>query len=395
MHITMAIVLRRTGGHLTAYIRLTKNRKQVFVSTKERIDPSYFTPTATGKWVNGKAPNAMRINAVIQNRWDKASREITKAEMDSRDLDLNYLADIVRGKVSPADGSPHVSFLKAINDRAIFHIKNQAAGSYFKYNTLAGNWKLCWGNKDFSPSQVTSKEVEQFRLWRKERGIHDNTIRKDFSFLATVFDTVSEAKNPFRAVKIKPVPSSKERLTPEELAQIEAVKLTGLAGLAKDMFLFAFYCQGMRFQNVALMPQGVFKKDKLNYQMNKGKKFRELDLHPKLKTLYDKYHNAGTKYLFPIIPREPRDILDERALVGSANSEINKYLKVVASAAGIDKNLTFHMSRHTFAYTALTKGVGYAVLKDALGHADYRTTQAYLSSLSDDHINEAVRSVYD
>ena len=57
---------------------------------------------------------------------------------------------------------------------------------------------------------------------------------------------------------------------------------------------------------------------------------------------------------------------------------MNAYLKEIAPLAGIHKNLTFHMVRHTFATTiTLTNGVPIETISKMLGHTKLSTTQIY------------------
>ncbi|WP_317048426.1 tyrosine-type recombinase/integrase [Confluentibacter sediminis] len=60
------------------------------------------------------------------------------------------------------------------------------------------------------------------------------------------------------------------------------------------------------------------------------------------------------------------------------NAKLNLYLKEIADACGIKKNLTFHMARHTFATTVtLTNGVPIETVSKLLGHTRIATTQVY------------------
>ena len=59
------------------------------------------------------------------------------------------------------------------------------------------------------------------------------------------------------------------------------------------------------------------------------------------------------------------------------NSVINDNLRRWAKAAGIDKSLCFHMSRHTFATMELTLGADLYVVSKLLGHHDLSVTQVY------------------
>jgi site-specific recombinase XerD len=67
---------------------------------------------------------------------------------------------------------------------------------------------------------------------------------------------------------------------------------------------------------------------------------------------------------------------------------MNAYLKEIADLASIDKNLTFHIARHTFATTVtLANGVPIESISSMLGHKSIRTTQIYSKV-----INEKVSS---
>ena len=65
-----------------------------------------------------------------------------------------------------------------------------------------------------------------------------------------------------------------------------------------------------------------------------------------------------------------------------SNQKYNVSLKVVAQYAGIDKNITTHMGRHTFAVFALNNGVPIEIVAKMLGHTNIRTTQAYAKVLN-------------
>ena len=79
-----------------------------------------------------------------------------------------------------------------------------------------------------------------------------------------------------------------------------------------------------------------------------------------------------------------------------SNQKINAYLKEVARACGIDKYLTFHVARHTFATTVmLSNNVPIETVSKLLGHSKLSTTQIYArvveSKISEDIGNLMVR----
>ncbi len=101
----------------------------------------------------------------------------------------------------------------------------------------------------------------------------------------------------------------------------------------------------------------------------------------------------------PLLPRaiellkqystDPRAQNNNTVFPVISNQRMNGYLKEIADICEINKNLTFHMARHTFATTVtLTNGVPIESISKMLGHTSIRTTQIYAKvvdqKLSDD-----------
>jgi site-specific recombinase XerD len=86
--------------------------------------------------------------------------------------------------------------------------------------------------------------------------------------------------------------------------------------------------------------------------------------------IIDKYEN------------NPQCISEDKLLPILSNQKMNAYLKEIASVCEIEKELTFHIARHTFATTVtLTNGVPIESVSKMLGHKNLRTTQHYAKVL--------------
>jgi site-specific recombinase XerD len=76
-----------------------------------------------------------------------------------------------------------------------------------------------------------------------------------------------------------------------------------------------------------------------------------------------------------------------------SNQKMNGYLKEIADLCGIQKAITFHCARHTFATTVtLSNGVPIETVSKMLGHTNLRTTQHYAKIL-DRKVAEDMRSL--
>jgi site-specific recombinase XerD len=72
---------------------------------------------------------------------------------------------------------------------------------------------------------------------------------------------------------------------------------------------------------------------------------------------------------------------------------MNAYLKEIADLCGINKNLTYHIARHTFATTiTLSNGVPIETVSKMLGHRNLKTTQLYARIL-DQKISEDMKKL--
>ena len=78
-----------------------------------------------------------------------------------------------------------------------------------------------------------------------------------------------------------------------------------------------------------------------------------------------------------------------------SNQKMNAYLKEIADVCGINKELTFHIARHTFATTVtLSNGVPIETVSKMLGHTNLKTTQHYAKIL-DKKISEDMKILKD
>lgn len=79
--------------------------------------------------------------------------------------------------------------------------------------------------------------------------------------------------------------------------------------------------------------------------------------------------------------------------MGLSLSTVYRTVKQVANKAGIDKPVSPHVLRHTFAMDSLQQGITIRALQGVLGHADLRTTMLYLNMSGEEAIDEYRRKI--
>jgi site-specific recombinase XerD len=90
----------------------------------------------------------------------------------------------------------------------------------------------------------------------------------------------------------------------------------------------------------------------------------------------ESYANAVTQEQKDTMPTELKMKLLNQ--ISAKNALINKYLKKIADLAGIQKKLSFHVSRHSFAKIAKQKGIDNSNVQSLLAHSSIKITENYM-----------------
>jgi site-specific recombinase XerD len=157
-------------------------------------------------------------------------------------------------------------------------------------------------------------------------------------------------------------------LTQEELSAIMNSKFT-LKRLEQVRDLFVFSCfTGLAYIDVYSLRERHIRKS-FDEQLWVMKKRKKTDIQSNI-LLLDIPKMILKKY--------KEKLPDGRVLPVLSNQKMNAYLKEIADLSGIEKNLTFHLARHTFATTVtLAKGVPMETVSKMLGHTSLKTIQIY------------------
>ena len=172
--------------------------------------------------------------------------------------------------------------------------------------------------------------------------------------------------DPYNKVKIKRG-KSKERqpLSEKELKKMRDAQLDDKMDRVRDLFIFAAYT-GLAFCDTQL-----FNFKKMTEKVGKMYYIKG----ERLKT--------GSTFFTPILPPAMK-VLEKYnfQLPRISNQKANDYLHLIQEKLNINKPLTFHVARHSFATLALAHDVPIENVARMLGHQDVKTTQIYAKILS-------------
>lgn len=177
-------------------------------------------------------------------------------------------------------------------------------------------------------------------------------------------------KDPFVRFKLKFTKYQQAFLSQSELEVLVSGRLSKeVHRKTRDVFVFACYT-GLSYIDVKLLCDDhivrgidrdywIFTKREKN---DESVKIPLLDKPFEILKKYEQDCNNRKEALLPVF----------------TNQKINKYLKEIASILKINKKLTFHVARHTFATTVtLSNGVPIETVSKLLGHTKLSTTQIY------------------
>lgn len=226
---------------------------------------------------------------------------------------------------------------------------------------------------DLPLKQIDIIFVRNFEMYiRTNFKCKNNTVMKLMQKFCTVItlahDTGIIPLNPFKLYNFYFDGTDRDVLTLEELQTLYNYKFVSKKlERVRDNYVFSCYT-GLAYTDTDNLNEQDFK------ESFDGK---EWIIRRREKT------NVECKVLLLNIPRQILKKYENKLPEGQllpiiSNQKTNDYLKEIADIIGINKHLTFHTARHTFATTVcLTNGVPLESLQKMLGHSSIKTTQIY------------------
>jgi len=199
-------------------------------------------------------------------------------------------------------------------------------------------------------------------------------------------------------VKITFPDTSKTGIDAEDVVKLETVVLPDPRhDHARKVWLFSFYFAGMRVSDVFRLKWSDFQNYRLHYSMGKNDKGGSLKIPDKAVAIlkhYEQFKVNGEDLIFPEL--RGVDLTDEfitQRTIAFKTTSIDKILRLdVAPAAGIEKKLTMHISRHTFGGLA-GDAIPIQMLQKLYRHSHVSTTIGYQSNFIHKDADDALDAV--
>ena len=363
------------------YLRITVDGKRSEITANRECNPEKWN-SKSGRLI-GTREDIKSVNAFLDNLQTK----VYEAH--------RYLSE--NEKLITAETIKHRLIGKSENARMLIEIfrdhnikmaalvgKDFADGTLERYKTslshthefLQSRYNIC----DIDIKKIDHAFITEYDFFlRSIHGCANNTAVKYISDLGKIMRICLSngwiTVDPFANYKRKIKTVNRVYLTEEEVQRI-ADKCFDIDRLSQVRDVFLFCC----FTGLAYVDIKKLKLSEISKGVDGGL------------WIFTNRQKTDSRSAIPLLPsaiqllekysKHPLCINKDMPLPVPSNQKMNGYLKEIASMCGIDKILTSHIARHTFATTiTLSNGVPIETVSKMLGHSSIKQTQHYAKIL--------------
>lgn len=377
------IVLKKENqtkaGTYPLYLRFYKNRRYAYKSLNINCRIDQFDEVK--EQLNNKFDDYKRYNHIIT---------LKKLELDQKlMLDEGLPGSVHKFKKSLEPETVDLSFYKYYEEYIATVENKKSYGTLRKIKSVFKKLKDYNKKNDLTFEEFNVSFLKKYIDYLTSIGNSQNTIHANTKVFKKLFndaireDLIDISSNPFLKVKITRENTRIDFLFEDELNKLAELDLGPFSFLdnVRNLFLFAAKGGGTRISDLLKLKKDDYNDARISFFINKTKNQHSISLPVHAQRIIEKYLNMdnSTGYIFPFL-NESEIGDDSKVLakkIGSVSAMINSVLKDLAKMAGINKKLTFHCSRHTFATLALRHSVPISYVSKILGHSNITQTMVY------------------
>jgi site-specific recombinase XerD len=365
---------QKSNGLVPLYCRITVDGDESRFGMKCDVNPNIWD-VKTAK-ATGRTTEASKINSLV----DATKATIYKIYRDLQEKENYVTAEKIKNIFLGIE-QKNQTLLELFDchnqERKIQVGINLSKGTFYRYcytrKQLADFLLYKYNQQDIAINEVNKQFISDFETYLI---VHHNYSSNTLVSILKKFRHIIEValnkewihKNPFNGYKLQWQKTDRGYLTQSEIETLISYRFEDKYHLerTRDIFIFCVFT-GLSYTDVK----------HLTYENIQSSVDEKLWIRGKrLKT--------DIEYNIPLLSI-PKMIIEKYR--GRANNNLvlpvcniityNDQLKEIAKLCGINKHITSHVARHTFATFALTKGVSIESVSKMLGHSNIKTTQIY------------------
>ena len=354
---------KRKDGKSLLFLIIRKNGLKKTMNLDIKIEAKYWDPV---KQRVKKSENSEDYNIIL----DTIDAKITLLKRDFFLLEKVLTPELLIEGIN--NNIPEFDFISFCS----YHIEN----STYKKNTIKGHKIAIKKLKEFrSEIPFTMLSLDFFDKYKKylltKKGNTDPTCFSDFKILKKFLNLALDRgiKLPFDISKfvVKEPTTTPVYLTIEESSKLVSYFFNEFINpshvLPLGYFLFACYT-GLRISDIQNLQRCDVEKDVFQFRQEKTSNFQLMKISDELRKIIDH--------------------CPELFVVRLSDQKINLHLKAIAKTCKIDKKISMHVGRHTFATTFLVNSGSIAKLAKLMGHSTVKHTMKYNHLIDQDALND-------
>ena len=232
-------------------------------------------------------------------------------------------------------------------------------------------------------TEVTATNLNSYLLYLERSRMSPATVSRNIASLHSFYQYLVQEKRIDTDPSLGLKPPKVEKKAPEILTEEEAERLLQQPnvktdkGLRDRAMLYLLYTTGIRVSELVHLKADDVNMEKGYITCSENGRTRVIPLLPQTKRVIEEYLESARDRLLK--GKESEYLFSNCSGSPMSRQGFWKVLKGYASDAGINKDITPHTMRHSFAAHMLREGNDIKSVQKMLGHADISTTQTYMA----------------
>lgn len=418
---------RTKDGLVPIYFRFTKNRKSSFQSSGiqcqenewNTFDNCFWTrkPTLAELQSRGiqiqetglsELIRSIKINPLAKQYNQQIINKLAAFEnkkMHFSILDKSITSSAFKKEIQKGDGDSDESFIKFWQKR-IHYFEYAESTSGRSYRDTLHIFLKFTRDKDVRFSDINIDFVNRFNAFlRIQKSKTGEAWSEDYvykiikcaraTYNQAIKDGIYETdRNPFIGRVKRPNSTKfKEHLNKDEINSLIDLELVpdSFAWHVRNSFVFAVSNAGIRISDILLLRWENIKNKRVDYTMKKTKDRSSLPLNELSANILDLYktNKQPRNFIFPFLRglENETDFKKIEKALDAKKAYINLKLKDLAKLSKIDKHLTTHVARHSYAGFTIEANANPATTRNILKHKEQKTTDRYIGAINTDLID--------
>ncbi|MBN1766932.1 MAG: site-specific integrase, partial [Prolixibacteraceae bacterium] len=304
------------NGEYPLFLRISHKKSKTYISLKKTINKDFWDAKSGSIIINTTNKHTKRnlqiLQLFLEEKMVTYKSSLFALEMSNPNYTLQDIINTLKYKNSSANVLSYFeSVIKTLKETG----KTGNAKVYANTFSVFSKYR---NNKDLTFDELDYRVLKRFEEHMQYENLRINTISFYMRTIRALYNRAikeglaKEEMYPFKQLSIKHEKTSKRALLKSHLTAIKGLDLSKQPDkdMARDFFLFSYYCRGMAFVDLAYLKVENIVGDRLYYSRNKTNQKFSIKITEPIKEIMLKYNDLKKPetYIFPIIKNTDGDI---------------------------------------------------------------------------------------